>query len=230
MSLIVTILLLHNSTTCKNGSSRAFYDRRISMRTLVATLLAALTAMPIISQAPTDLPIRRIMLYKHGVGYFERSGSTASGAEIVLEFKASEMNDVLKSLTLLDRSGGRVSGVSYESSDPIQKQLENFGLTVPPDAGLAEVLAQFKGARVVVRTQSTPEIAGAILGARRVALEKTEQQVLTLLLDNGEIRGVPLTEATSLKLEDPKRQRDLANRSEERRVGKECRSRWSPYH
>src|SRR3712207_2272332 len=23
---------------------------------------------------------------------------------------------------------------------------------------------------------------------------------------------------------------DLANRSEERRVGKECRSRWSPYH
>ena len=24
--------------------------------------------------------------------------------------------------------------------------------------------------------------------------------------------------------------RDLAERSEERRVGKECRSRWSPYH
>ena len=23
---------------------------------------------------------------------------------------------------------------------------------------------------------------------------------------------------------------DIANRSEERRVGKECRSRWSPYH
>src|SRR3712207_8240714 len=25
-------------------------------------------------------------------------------------------------------------------------------------------------------------------------------------------------------------ERDLADRSEERRVGKECRSRWSPYH
>ena len=23
---------------------------------------------------------------------------------------------------------------------------------------------------------------------------------------------------------------DISNRSEERRVGKECRSRWSPYH
>ena len=25
-------------------------------------------------------------------------------------------------------------------------------------------------------------------------------------------------------------EKDLAERSEERRVGKECRSRWSPYH
>jgi hypothetical protein len=170
-------------------------------------LIASITLAPLYA---AELPIRRIMLYKHGVGYFERSGSTA-GADIVLEFKASEMNDVLKSLTLLDRSGGRVSGVSYESSDPIEKQLANFGFTLPPDAGLAEVLAEFKGARVVVHTQSTPEMAGSILGARRVALDKTEEQLLTLLLDNGEIRSVPLTEATSLRLEDPRRQRDLAS-------------------
>ena len=26
------------------------------------------------------------------------------------------------------------------------------------------------------------------------------------------------------------RRRDIQRRSEERRVGKECRSRWSPYH
>ena len=36
------------------------------------------------------------------------------------------------------------------------------------------------------------------------------------------------------KIENPSRlrdlRRDIARRSEERRVGKECRSRWSPYH
>ena len=32
------------------------------------------------------------------------------------------------------------------------------------------------------------------------------------------------------KNEDIKFIADLINRSEERRVGKECRSRWSPYH
>src|SRR5215510_15653014 len=31
-------------------------------------------------------------------------------------------------------------------------------------------------------------------------------------------------------LDDARRQGDPARRSEERRVGKECRSRWSPYH
>ena len=29
---------------------------------------------------------------------------------------------------------------------------------------------------------------------------------------------------------DMRRSHDAAERSEERRVGKECRSRWSPYH
>ena len=34
---------------------------------------------------------------------------------------------------------------------------------------------------------------------------------------------------TDLKV-DPERGFDHTTRSEERRVGKECRSRWSPYH
>src|SRR5258708_26426403 len=114
-------------------------------RQFAALLLVVLTILaPIQAQGPANLPVRRIMLYKHGVGYFERSGNTAGAAEIVLEFKASEMNDVLKSLTLLDRSGGRVSGVSYESSDPINKQLENFGFNVHPGAGIAEVLDHYQ--------------------------------------------------------------------------------------
>ena len=46
-------------------------------------------------QAP-PLPIRRVTLYKHGVAYFERFGSTDGRSEIILDFKASEMNDVLK--------------------------------------------------------------------------------------------------------------------------------------
>src|SRR5260370_15148587 len=38
------------------------------------------------------------------------------------------------------------------------------------------------------------------------------------------------SESPSLAAADYKRKRPRAGRSEERRVGKECRSRWSPYH
>ena len=36
--------------------------------------------------------------------------------------------------------------------------------------------------------------------------------------------------AEVIKLEQPKVGDPMRERSEERRVGKECRSRWSPYH
>ena len=38
------------------------------------------------------------------------------------------------------------------------------------------------------------------------------------------------TKTDLFKKEFPKRHLNIAERSEERRVGKECRSRWSPYH
>ena len=41
--------------------------------------------------------------------------------------------------------------------------------------------------------------------------------------------SVALSEVAA-KVVDTDKSRDVTTRSEERRVGKECRSRWSPYH
>jgi len=54
-----------------------------------------------------DLPVREVVLYKHGVGYFERAGQLAAGESARLDFKATEMNDVLKSLTVEEKGGGK---------------------------------------------------------------------------------------------------------------------------
>ena len=62
-----------------------------------------------------ELPVRTVVLYKHGVGYFERSGTLGPGESARLDFKAEEMNDVLKSLTINDQ-GGKVTGLRYDSS------------------------------------------------------------------------------------------------------------------
>ena len=77
-----------------------------------------------------DLPIRDITIYKHGVAYVERAGDLKAGETARLDFKAEDMNDVLKSLTIADRSGGKVAGVRYDASDPLEKRLADFPFSV----------------------------------------------------------------------------------------------------
>ena len=64
-----------------------------------------------------ELPVRQVVLYKHGVGFFERSGRLSAGESARLDFEATEMNDVLKSLTVEERGGGKISGLRYDSMD-----------------------------------------------------------------------------------------------------------------
>ena len=73
-----------------------------------------------------ELPVRQVILYKHGVGYFQRSGQLEAGQAARLDFNASEMNDVLKSLTIFERGGGRISGLRYDSSEPLEKKLAEY--------------------------------------------------------------------------------------------------------
>src|SRR3990167_2589120 len=73
-----------------------------------------------------ELPVRQVVLYKHGIGYFERGGQLAAGESARLDFKASEMNDVLKSLTIEEQGGGKIAGLRYDSSDPLEKKLSEY--------------------------------------------------------------------------------------------------------
>src|SRR5215470_3035852 len=76
-----------------------------------------------------DLPVREVILYKHGVAYFERAGEVKAGEGARIDFKAEEMNDVLKSLTVTDSSGTKVSGIRYDASEPLEKRLADFPFT-----------------------------------------------------------------------------------------------------
>ena len=68
----------------------------------------------------TALPVTRVVLYKHGVGYFEREGAVDGDAAVALTFKQAEVSDVLKSLTVLDLNGGHIASVSYDSTKPLE--------------------------------------------------------------------------------------------------------------
>src|SRR5215471_6323269 len=96
------------------------------------------------------LPITRVVLYKHGVGYFEREGAVEGDAALALTFKQSEVSDVLKSLTVLDLDGGHVASVSYDSTKPLEQLLADVALSIPDRDSVVGLLPQIKGARVAV--------------------------------------------------------------------------------
>jgi len=49
-----------------------------------------------------DLPVRKVVLYKNGVGYFEHAGTVSGNQRVAIDFTSSQLNDVLQSLTVLD--------------------------------------------------------------------------------------------------------------------------------
>ncbi|MEZ5362886.1 MAG: hypothetical protein R2748_11230 [Bryobacterales bacterium] len=114
-----------------------------------------------------DLDVRRVVLYKHGVGFFERAGEIPAGESAVLQFKAEEMDDVLKSLTVEQTGGEGVSAVRYDSSDPLSKRLEVFPFRLGTAMQLSAILDQFKGAEVELELGRGP-LTGTIVSARQL--------------------------------------------------------------
>lgn len=158
-------------------------------------------------------PMTRVVLYKHGVGYFEREGPIEGDAALTLTFRHSEVSDVLKSLTVLDLNGGHVTSVSYDSTKPLEQLLAEVALTIPDEGSLASLLPQLKGARVALHSGVADPIEGNILG-----IDTTERQtgdgivrvlLLSVLTDRGDVRSVDLHALVSLQLLDASLRRDL---------------------
>ncbi len=158
-----------------------------------------------------ELPVKKVILYKHGVGYFERSGDLSAGESARLDFKASDMNDVLKSLTVQDKSGAKVTGLRYDASEPVEKRLADYPFTIGPRQALAAFLDQMKGSRLEVRTGAGQTVAGVVFGARATAANDKgpEKEHLTLLLDSGELQTFDMATLSFVKFTDEALQRQL---------------------
>ena len=169
-------------------------------------VLLALVLSAAVAQT-ADLPVKQVVLYKHGVGFFERSGTLGPGESARLDFNASDMNDVLKSLTLTDSGGGKISGLRYDSMDPLSHKLAEFPFQIEGGASLAAMFDQLKGSRVELKLGSDT-VAGAIVSGRVVAGtdKQSERQYLTLMLDSGEMRTIDLDAATGIRFPDAKLQ------------------------
>jgi hypothetical protein len=158
------------------------------------------------------LPLKKVVLYNAGVGFFERRAEVDGTAKVDLKFNVGDVNDLLKSMVLEDRGGGRISTVTYSSMDPITKTLKTFAIDLTNNPTMADLLDQVRGEKVEIEAPN--RITGTILG-----VETREQQVgdkdrvveieyLNLLTETG-LRGFPLSSVSRIKLTDAKLDAEL---------------------
>jgi Carboxypeptidase regulatory-like domain len=150
------------------------------------------------------LPVRRVVLYKNGVGYFEHLGHVRGSQDVHIDFTSAQLNDVLKSLTVLDLDGGRISGVDYNSEAPLARRLATLRLALGERPTVSEFLGALRGARVEVRSGAGAAITGKLLSVERKTRNATnwtvETDEISLISDSGEVRTVDLSPATSVRI------------------------------
>ena len=153
------------------------------------------------------LPVKRVVLYKNGVGYFEHSTRVRGTQDLNIDFTSAQLNDALKSLTVVDLGDGRITGVRFNSVAPLSERLKTLRLPLGEYASRNDLLGALRGTRVEVRNGSAGT-AGKVLGFEVMKKfgdkpELVEEiTVLTLVTDAGEVRSFDLGPGTSLRIAD----------------------------
>jgi hypothetical protein len=191
--------------------------------TRILSLLVALAivagTVPTLGQSPsapaagaTRLPVRRVVLYKSGVGYFEHLGRVAGAQTVSIDLTSGQLDDVLSSLTTLDLGGGQVTGITYNTQAPIEEQLQKLRLPLAPHVDRTQLLQALRGARVEVSAGGAL-VAGRILSVTQQVRGKDEDRrtvdELTIVTDAGTIRSFELTPGAGVTLVEGELRRDL---------------------
>src|SRR6201995_4417921 len=158
------------------------------------------------SSSAGKLPVRRVVLYKNGVGYFEHLGRVRGSQDVHIDFTSAQLNDVLKSLTVLDLNGGRITGVDYNSEAPLARRLGTLLLALSERPSVSEFLGALRGARIEVRGATGPAVTGKLLSVERKTRNSanwtSETEEISLISDTGEVRTVDLNPSTSVRIVD----------------------------
>jgi hypothetical protein len=184
---------------------------RLTCAVLLALSLLTSCAHSRTSYATTQSPLAlsRVVLYRNGIAYFERHG-VVDGDRLSLKVRKDQINDLLKSLTVIDLSSGKTLSVSIPL-DPTAWQDAALAMLMPGRGRLADVLDALRGTHVEVDTD-TRSVRGRIVMVERileapeplkggvVPSQPQEDHRLTLL-DNGAFEIVKLSRVKTIAIQ-----------------------------
>jgi hypothetical protein len=158
------------------------------------------------------LPLHEVVLFNSGVGYFQREGRINGNASIDLSFRAEKINDILKSLVLLDPAGG-VRPVTYTTKDATNQRLHSVGKSLNQSISLGSLLREMQGAQVRLTVSGGQMVEGRIVSVSVKAIPVkdagvVQSEVINVLTAEG-LRAIVLDQVAEVKLLDAKLDREL---------------------
>lgn len=159
------------------------------------------------AQDVEDLSLRRVMLSTGGVGYFEHEATVTGTADLSLQVRLDQVNDVLKSIVVYDDEGG-VGDISLPGQEPLREVFREMPFGPEALSSPAALFNALRGAEV--ESVGARSVAGRILS---VTQENTAlpdggaitRHRLSLMTDDG-LRQLILEEADALQFTDPELQ------------------------
>ncbi|MEQ8220771.1 MAG: hypothetical protein ABRQ37_00605 [Candidatus Eremiobacterota bacterium] len=157
------------------------------------------------------LPITKIVFYKHGVGFFERKGIISGEKHLKLSFKKKDMNDILKSLIVLDRDpAGKVVSVSYDTQEDVEQIIREKSINLSKWNKFIDLLTALTGYEITVHVKGE-EITGTVVGVNYNQEHKDFSQNLFSLYvpEKKKILTWSLLDITDIDLKDETANKDL---------------------
>ncbi|MCC6977312.1 MAG: hypothetical protein IT343_03270 [Candidatus Melainabacteria bacterium] len=152
------------------------------------------------------IPLKKVTLYKHGIGHFERRGKFKGPGEIELLCGPEDIDDMLKSLLVLNVEGGGLAAVTYDSAKTLPTRLSEFGFDLRKCHGLLELIAQIKGSPVTIKVGTT-KVEGRVAGLdeveQAVGDNKIVEQQLLLYCGGASLKRYGFSTITEITLNDP---------------------------
>lgn len=180
---------------------------------LKATLSWLMGAALCMASAQELLPVTRVVLYRSGVGYIERMGRVNDSATLTLSLREGQMNDLLKSLILVDFDGGQILPAQYTPRDPLERTLSAFAVQLGDNPSMITLLTRLRGAPVEIQTDKET-LQGTVLSLEtreEAASEVVVKRAYVNLMTNPAMRSVPLDAVVSLRVRDERLQREIEN-------------------
>lgn len=180
------------------------------MKNMICTILSAAciigaVADPAKNFSADDIPLKKVTLYSSGVAHYVHEGTVAGSGNIALLFSPAQINDVLKSLVVMD-PGAKSLAVNYQSEDTLRKTLESLKIDLSAATTLYDILKAQKGAEVELFTPH--QITGKILSVDKNSSKETDTFFISLAAKDG-IHIIAFSDIQSFTFTDKKRNEDL---------------------